>query len=67
MEEIKQNLKNKESELIEENPWFITKKTFKRFIYKYALPFQYETNEIDKFFENNPDVIKLPQFEKLVE
>ena len=67
LEEIKQNLKNKESELIEENPWFITKKTFKRFIYKYALPFQYETNEIDKFFENNPDVIKLPQFEKLVE
>ena len=66
LEEIKENLKIKESELIEENEWFITKKTFKRFIYKYSLPFQYEKNEIDKFFENNPDNIKLPEFEQLV-
>ena len=65
-EEIKERLKTKESELIEENEWYITKKTFKRFIYKYSLPFQYEKNEIDNFFSKNPDIIKLSEFEKLV-
>ena len=66
-EEIKERLKIKESELIQENEWFITKKTFKRFIYKYSLPFQYEKDEIDKFFSNNIESIKLNEFENLVE
>ena len=66
LEEIKERLKAKESQLIEENEWYITKKTFKRFIYKYSLPFQYEKNEIDNFFNKNPDIIKLAEFEKLV-
>ena len=65
-EEIKERLKIKESELIQENEWFITKKTFKRFIYKYSLPFQYEKDEIDKFFSNNIENIKLNEFENLV-
>ena len=65
-EEIKERLKIKESELIQENEWFITKKTFKRFIYKYSLPFQYEKDEIDKFFNNNFESIKLNEFEDLV-
>jgi len=65
-EEIKEKLKIKESELIEENEWYITKKTFKRFIYKYSLPFQYEKDEIDNFFNKNPENIKLSEFENLV-
>jgi len=65
-EEIKERLKTKESELIEENEWYITKKTFKRFIYKYSLPFQFEKDEIDKFFNNNPEIIKLSDFENLI-
>ena len=65
-EEIKERLKTKESELIEENEWYITKKTFKRFIYKYSLPFQYEKDEIDNFFNKNPENIKLSEFENLV-
>ena len=65
-EEIKERLKIKESELIEENEWYITKKTFKRFIYKYSLPFQYEKDEIDNFFNKNPENIKLSEFENLV-
>ena len=65
-EEIKESLKIKESELIEENEWYITKKTFKRFIYKYSLPFQYEKDEIDNFFNKNPENIKLSEFENLV-
>jgi len=65
-EEIKERLKAKESELIEENEWYITKKTFKRFIYKYSLPFQFEKDEIDKFFNNNPEIIKLSDFENLI-
>ena len=65
-EEIKERLKAKESELIEQNEWYITKKTFKRFIYKYSLPFQFEKDEIDKFFNNNPEIIKLSDFENLI-
>ena len=65
-EEIKESVKNKESELIKENEWYITKKTFKRFIYKYSLPFQYEREEIDKFFNNNKESIKLSDFENLI-
>ena len=65
-EEIKERLKTKESELIEEKEWYITKKTFKRFIYKYSLPFQFEKDEIDKFFNNNPEIIKLSDFENLI-
>ena len=65
-EEIKERLKTKESELIEENEWYITKKTFKRFIYKYSLPFLFEKDEIDKFFNNNPEIIKLSDFENLI-
>ena len=65
-EEIKESVKNKESELIKENEWYITKKTFKRFIYKYSLPFQYEREEIDKFFNDNKESIKLSDFENLI-
>ena len=65
-EEIKERLKTKESELIEENEWYITKKTFKRFIYKYSLPFQYESEEIDKFFNNIQESIKLSHLENLI-
>ena len=65
-EEIKENLTIKEGELIKENEWFITKKTFKRFIYKYSLPFQYEKEEIDKFFNNIQENIKLSDFENLI-
>ena len=61
-----ENLTIKEGELIKENEWFITKKTFKRFIYKYSLPFQYEKEEIDKFFNNIQENIKLSDFENLI-
>ena len=44
----------------------LPKKTFKRFIYKYSLPFQYEKDEIDNFFNKNPENIKLSEFENLV-
>ena len=66
VEEIKESLKIKESELIEENEWFITKKTFKRFIYKYALPFQDDKDEIEQFFNKRQESIKLIEFENLV-
>ena len=65
-EEIKESLKIKESQLIEENEWYITKKTFKRFVYKYALPFQYEKDDIDNYFSKNTENIKLTEFEILV-
>ena len=66
IEEIKESLKIKESQLIEENEWYITKKTFKRFVYKYALPFQYEKDDIDNYFSKNTENIKLTEFEILV-
>ena len=64
-EAVKESVKQKESELIAANEWYITKKTFKRFIYKYFLPFQYESEAIDKFFEEHPR-IKMNEFEELV-
>ena len=65
-EEIKENLKQKENELVSANEWHISKRTFKRFIYKYSLPFQYEKDEIEKFFNDHPNNIKLQEFEELV-
>ena len=65
-EEIKERLKIKESELIQENEWFITKKTFKRFIYKYSLPFQYEKDVIENFFNEHPENIKMQEYEELI-
>ncbi len=65
-EEIKERVKQKENELISENEWYITKRTFKRFIYKYSLPFQYEKDIIEKFFTDHPDNIKIAEFEELV-
>ena len=65
-EEIKERVKQKEKELISENEWYITKRTFKRFIYKYSLPFQYEKDIIEKFFTDHPDNIKIAEFEELV-
>ena len=65
-EEIKENLKQKENKLISANELHISKRTFKRFIYKYSLPFQYEKDEIEKFFKEHPNNIKLKEFEELV-
>ena len=65
-EEIKERVKKKENELISANEWYITKRTFKRFIYKYSLPFQYEKDIIEKFFTDHPDNIKIAEFEELV-
>ena len=65
-EEIKEKLKQKENELVSANEWHISKRTFKRFIYKYSLPFQYEKDEIEKFFKEHPNNIKLKEFEELV-
>ena len=65
-EEIKEKLKQKENELVSANEWHISKRTFKRFIYKYSLPFQYEKDEIEKFFNEHPNNIKLQDFEELV-
>ena len=65
-EEVKEKLKQKENELVSANEWHINKRTFKRFIYKYSLPFQYEKDEIDKFFNDHPDNIHLNDFEELV-
>ena len=65
-EEVKEKVKQKENELVSSNEWHINKRTFKRFIYKYSLPFQYEKDEIDKFFNDHPDNIHLNDFEELV-
>ena len=65
-EEIKEKLRQKENELVAANEWHISKRTFKRFIYKYSLPFQYEKDEIEKFFTEHPNNIKLNEFEELV-
>ena len=65
-EEVKEKVKQKENELVSANEWHINKRTFKRFIYKYSLPFQYEKDEIDKFFNDHPDNIHLNDFEELV-
>jgi len=65
-EELKEKLKQKENELISENEWYISKRTFKRFIYKYSLPFQYEKDVIEKFFTEHPENIKISEFEELV-
>ena len=66
-EEIKENIKQKENELISENECYISRRTFKRFIYKYSLPFQYEKDIIEKFFDEHPDNIKIKEFEQLVQ
>ena len=63
---IKEKVKQKENELISANEWYISKRTFKRFIYKYSLPFQYEKDIIEKFFTEHPDNIKISEFEELV-
>ena len=65
-EEIKENVKQKENELVSANEWYISKRTFKRFIYKYSLPFQYEKEVIEKFFSDHPNNIKIQEFEELV-
>ena len=65
-EEIKERVKQKENELILANEWYINRRTFKRFIYKYSLPFQYEKDAIEKFFDENPENIKMHDFEELV-
>ena len=65
-EELKEKHKQKENELISENEWYISKRTFKRFIYKYSLPFQYEKDVIEKFFTEHPENIKISEFEELV-
>ena len=66
LEEIKERVKKKENELISANEWYINRRTFKRFIYKYSLPFQYEKEIIEKFFDEHPENIKLQDFEELV-
>ena len=48
------------------NEWYINKRTFKRFIYKYFLPFQYEKDVIEQFFTEHPDNIKIQEFEQLI-
>ena len=65
-EEIKEKVKKRENELVAANEWYINKRTFKRFIYKYSLPFQYEKDVIEKFFNDHPDKIKIQEFEELV-
>ena len=65
-EEIKAKVKQKENELISANEWYINKRTFKRFLYKYSLPFQYEKDIIEKFFTDHPNHIKIAEFEELV-
>ena len=65
-EEIKEKLKQKENELVTANEWYISKRTFKRFVYKYSLPFQYEKEVIEKFFSSHPNNIKIQEFEELV-
>jgi calcium-dependent protein kinase len=65
-EEIKAKVKQKENELILANEWYINKRTFKRFLYKYSLPFQYEKDIIEKFFTDHPNHIKIAEFEELV-
>ena len=65
-EEIKEKIKQKENELVSANEWYISKRTFKNFLYKYALPFQYEKDVIEKFFTEHPKSIKMQEFEELV-
>ena len=65
-EEIKEKVKQKENELVSANEWYISKRTFKNFLYKYALPFQYEKDVIEKFFTEHPKSIKMQEFEELV-
>ena len=65
-EELKAKVKQKENELISANEWYINKRTFKRFIYKYALPFQYEKDVIENFFNEHPENIKMQEFEELI-
>ena len=65
-EEIKEILKEREKKLILANEWYINRRTFKRFIFKYALPFQYEKEVVEKFFLEHPNNIKLKEFEELI-
>ena len=65
-EEIKEILKEKEKDLVAANEWYITRKTFKRFIYKYGLPFQFDKEAIEEFFLEHPGHIKFEEFEVLV-
>ena len=65
-EEIKEIVKEKERQLNIANEWYINRRTFRRFAYKYALPFQFEKEVIDKFFSEHPDNIKLKDFEELI-
>ena len=65
-EEIKEKVKQKENELVSANEWYISKRSFKNFLYKYALPFQYEKDVIEKFFTEHPKNIKMQEFEELV-
>ena len=65
-EEIKEKVKQKENELVSANEWYISKRSFKNFLYKYALPFQYEKDVIEKFFTDHPKNIKMQEFEELV-
>ena len=37
-----------------------------KLVYKYALPFQYEKDVIEKFFTEHPKNIKMQEFEELV-
>ena len=65
-EEIKEILKEKERQLILANEWYVNRRTFKRFVFKYALPFQFEKEVIEKFFLDHPNNIKLKEFEELI-
>lgn len=65
-EELKAKVKQKENELISANEWYINRRTFKRFIYKYALPFQYEKDVIENFFNEHPENIKMQEFDELI-
>ena len=65
-EEIKEILKEKEKNLVAANEYYVNRKTFKRFIYKYGLPFQFEKEAIEQFFLEHPNPIKFEDFEILV-
>ena len=46
--------------------FFMTKQTFENFLFKYIMPFQFATEEINYFFEKYPGNIDFNRFKKII-
>jgi serine/threonine protein kinase len=46
--------------------FFMTKKTFENFLYKYIMPFQFAKEEINYFFDEHPENIDFNKFKNII-